>query len=82
MVQLSPLITHSLSVSEQAEHAFLICHGKIIDKGNINKINQYFKDECQLCIDKETRNKRRINTMNKEDQIINSSNLDPHDVKA
>lgn len=47
------LITHSLSVSEQAEHAFLICHGKIIDKGNINKINQYFKDECQLCIDKE-----------------------------
>ncbi len=47
------LITHSLSVSEQAEHGFLLCHGKIVDKGNINKINQYFKDECQLCIDKE-----------------------------
>ncbi|MFP3904310.1 MAG: ATP-binding cassette domain-containing protein [Armatimonadota bacterium] len=43
------LITHSLAVLEQAEHAFLICCGKLIDKGSTDKIGHYFKDKCIPC---------------------------------
>jgi Fe-S cluster assembly ATP-binding protein len=42
-------ITHSLAVLEQAEHAFLMCCGTIIDKGNINTIKPYFENQCQIC---------------------------------
>lgn len=43
------LITHSLDVLKQAEHAFLICCGRLIDKGNVNKIARYFEQECIPC---------------------------------
>ena len=43
------LITHSLTVLKQADHAFLMCHGKIIDKGAVEKIVRYFENKCLLC---------------------------------
>lgn len=43
------LITHSLAVLEQAEHAFLMCGGKVIDKGPIDKIKPYFEQRCIPC---------------------------------
>jgi Fe-S cluster assembly ATP-binding protein len=43
------LITHSPTVLEQAEHAFLLCCGKLIDKGPVDKINQYFRKKCMPC---------------------------------
>jgi Fe-S cluster assembly ATP-binding protein len=43
------MITHSLAVLEHAEHAFLMCDGKVIDKGDIEKIRQYFEDKCLTC---------------------------------
>ena len=43
------LITHSLAVLEHAEHAFLICHGQLIDKGSVGEIEKYFKNKCISC---------------------------------
>ncbi len=43
------LITHSLAVLNEAEHAFLICHGRVVDKGSVEKIRQYFEDKCIPC---------------------------------
>jgi len=43
------LITHSLTVMKQAEHAFLLCGGKLVEKGMINKIEPYFEKECLPC---------------------------------
>ncbi len=43
------LITHSLPVLEQAEHAFLLCRGKLMDKGSVAKIGAYFEDRCLDC---------------------------------
>lgn len=43
------LITHSLAVLNEAEHAFLICHGRVVDKGSIEKIRRYFEDKCIPC---------------------------------
>lgn len=43
------LITHSLSVLQQAEHAFLMCSGEIFDKGSVGKIAKYFEDKCIPC---------------------------------
>ncbi len=43
------LITHSLEVLSWAEHAFLMCCGKILDKGSIENISRYFKDRCIPC---------------------------------
>lgn len=43
------MITHSLAVLEQAEHAFLMCDGKIVDKGTVQKIRRYFEDKCLTC---------------------------------
>ena len=42
-------ITHSMAVLKQAEHAFLLCRGRLIDKGNISKISKYFEHECMPC---------------------------------
>jgi Fe-S cluster assembly ATP-binding protein len=42
-------ITHSLAVLRQSEHAFLMCNGKIIDKGSVDKIAQYFENKCLPC---------------------------------
>jgi len=43
------LITHSVTVLEQAEHAFLMCCGKLIEKGTAEKISRYFKGKCIPC---------------------------------
>ncbi len=43
------LITHSLAVLDQAEHAFLMCHGQVVDKGDVKKIRRYFEDKCIPC---------------------------------
>jgi Fe-S cluster assembly ATP-binding protein len=43
------LITHSQAVLEQAEHAFLICCGRLIEKGSIEKIGRYFGEKCIPC---------------------------------
>lgn len=43
------LITHSLEVLSHSEHAFLICHGQIVDKGSVEKITPYFSDKCIPC---------------------------------
>lgn len=43
------LITHSLAVLRQAEHAFLMCHGQLVDQGVVGKIERYFEDKCLAC---------------------------------
>jgi len=43
------LITHSLAVLNESEHAFLVCNGQIVDKGSVDKISRYFKDKCMPC---------------------------------
>ncbi len=43
------LITHSLAVLKQAENAFLLCHGNIMQKGSIDEISVYFKGKCIPC---------------------------------
>ncbi len=43
------LITHSMAVLEQAEHAFLICCGKLVEKGSVDKISRYFGEKCIPC---------------------------------
>ncbi|NOZ60878.1 MAG: ABC transporter ATP-binding protein [Calditrichaeota bacterium] len=43
------LITHSLEVLKQADHAFLLCAGKIFDKGPVSRIRHYFEDKCLIC---------------------------------
>jgi len=43
------LITHSLAVMRQAEHAFLLCNGKVVDKGEVEKICRYFEESCLPC---------------------------------
>jgi Fe-S cluster assembly ATP-binding protein len=43
------MITHSLSVLQQAEHAFLLCDGQLVDKGSIEKIGRYFEQRCLDC---------------------------------
>jgi Fe-S cluster assembly ATP-binding protein len=43
------LITHSLAVMRQADHAFLMCHGEIIEKNTADKIIPYFEQNCLPC---------------------------------
>ncbi len=43
------LITHSPVVLERADHAFLMCCGRILDKGSIARISEYFKNKCIPC---------------------------------
>ncbi|MFW5862596.1 MAG: ABC transporter ATP-binding protein [Spirochaetota bacterium] len=43
------LITHSLAVLNQAEHAFLMCCGELVDKGSIDKVKVYFENKCIPC---------------------------------
>jgi Fe-S cluster assembly ATP-binding protein len=43
------LITHSQEVLSWAQHAFLMCSGYILDKGSVEKIQQYFTDRCMPC---------------------------------
>ena len=43
------MITHSAAVLEKAEHAFLICCGKLIEKGSVDKIKKHFGKKCIPC---------------------------------
>jgi Fe-S cluster assembly ATP-binding protein len=43
------MITHSQEVLKHAEHAFLLCDGRIIDKGTVGRIDDYFGDRCACC---------------------------------
>lgn len=43
------LITHSLEVLRWSDHAFLMCCGRILDKGEVDKILQYFGNKCLPC---------------------------------
>lgn len=43
------LITHSLEVLKHAEHAFLMCCGRIVDQGKTEKIRKYFEKRCVPC---------------------------------
>lgn len=43
------LVTHSKTVLEHADHAFLLCNGTIHDKGNISDIKKYFENKCLPC---------------------------------
>lgn len=44
-------ITHSLAVLRQAEHAFLLCCGQLVNKGSVEKIASYFERKCVPCHD-------------------------------
>jgi len=46
------LITHSLEVLKQAEHAYLLCSGTILDEGKVSKIRKYFEGKCMPCAHK------------------------------
>jgi len=43
------MITHSQEVLKHAEHAFLLCNGRVIDKGTVGHIDGYFGDKCICC---------------------------------
>ncbi len=42
-------ITHSLAVLRQAEHALLLCCGRMVDKGSVDRIAYYFEKKCVPC---------------------------------
>jgi Fe-S cluster assembly ATP-binding protein len=43
------LITHSGEVVKHADHGFLLCDGRIVDKGIPQKIFRYFEGSCASC---------------------------------
>lgn len=43
------LITHSMTVLEQADHGFLVCRGRLMCKGTIDKIRSMFGEQCLPC---------------------------------
>ncbi|MCX8094129.1 MAG: ABC transporter ATP-binding protein [Candidatus Goldbacteria bacterium] len=43
------LVTHSQEVLKQSDHGFLLCAGKLICKGEVNKLFEYFTGKCAPC---------------------------------
>jgi len=43
------LITHSPEVLKRADHAFLICAGTLVDKGEVSRMFDYFSGKCIPC---------------------------------
>ncbi len=43
------LITHSPEVLKRADHAFLMCHGQMVDKGPADRMIAYFQGKCIPC---------------------------------
>lgn len=43
------LITHSAEVLKHADHAFLLCHGHLVDKGSAERMLKYFEGKCIPC---------------------------------
>ena len=54
------LITHSLAVMRQADHAFLMCDGRIIEKNTADKIIPYFEQNCIPCDHKNKPDDERV----------------------
>ncbi|MFW6134119.1 MAG: ABC transporter ATP-binding protein [Elusimicrobiota bacterium] len=54
------LITHSLAVLKQADRAFLMCHGNILDRGKAEKIFPYFEKKCIPCPHKNVPDKKEF----------------------
>jgi len=46
------LITHSAEVLKHADHAFLLCHGHLVDKGSVDRMLKYFEGKCIPCTHK------------------------------
>jgi Fe-S cluster assembly ATP-binding protein len=46
------LITHSLEVLKNANYAYLLCNGILLDEGKVSKIKKYFEGKCLSCIHK------------------------------
>lgn len=46
------LITHSLEVLKNAQYAYLLCSGTLLDEGKVSKIRKYFEDKCLSCTHK------------------------------
>lgn len=43
------LITHRARILRQAQHAYLICSGKVRDEAHGGDVDQYFKRRCLTC---------------------------------
>jgi len=43
------VITHNMQVLKKADHAFLICDGKLIDESKGEDVVEYFKNRCLTC---------------------------------
>jgi Fe-S cluster assembly ATP-binding protein len=43
------LITHSMAVLKQAQNAFLLCNGEVVDRGSAQRICNYFEEKCIPC---------------------------------
>ncbi len=43
------LITHSPTVLEHAEHAYLLCCGGLLRKGPVTSIDPFFRNKCGTC---------------------------------
>lgn len=43
------IITHNMQVLKKAEHAFLLCDGKLIDESKGEDVAEYFKKRCVNC---------------------------------
>lgn len=43
------MITHSPTVLQHAEHAFLLCHGEVVKKDVTRNIMPFFSDKCMPC---------------------------------
>ena len=46
------LITHSPHILDIADHAFLMCHGGIVNEGSVESISEYFNQKCLGCVEK------------------------------
>ena len=46
------LITHSLEVLKNAQYAYLLCSGTLLDEGKVSKIRKYFEGKCLSCAHK------------------------------
>lgn len=52
------LITHSKTTLKQAEYAYLMCGGSLLDEGPVSEIGKYFEDKCLPCDTKNVPEKR------------------------
>lgn len=47
-------ITHNIEILEKTDYSYLICNGSLVDFGESNHINKYFKNKCIKCSHKNT----------------------------